>query len=52
MGVAATFPGSRNVSTVYVGLAEALVPPLVNFGLLAAAWLLVAIGMMRRPHVD
>jgi hypothetical protein len=41
-----------HVANVYIGLSETLVPPFVNFGLLAAAWLVVAIGMMRRPHLD
>jgi hypothetical protein len=52
MGVAATLPETVHVSNVYIGLSEAFVPPFVNFGLLSAAWLLVAIGMMRRPHLD
>jgi hypothetical protein len=51
MGVAAT-GGPVAVSNVSVGLSEALVAPLVNFGLLSVAWLLVAIGMMRRPRLD
>ena len=51
MGVAAT-EGPVAVSNVYVGLSEALVAPLVNFGLLSVTWLLVAIGMMRRPRLD
>lgn len=52
MGIAATLPGPVHVSNVYVGLAEAFVPPFVNFGSLAAAWVLVAVGMMRRPRLD
>jgi hypothetical protein len=52
MGVAATLPRPVHVSNVYIGLSEALVPPFVNFGLLAAAWLLVAVGMLRRPRLD
>jgi hypothetical protein len=51
MDVAAT-AGPVAMSNVYVGLSEALVAPLVNFGLLSVAWLLVAIGMMRRPRLD
>jgi hypothetical protein len=51
-GLAAATPGSLNVSSVYMGLSEALAPPFVNFGLLAAAWLLIAIGMTRRPRPD
>ena len=33
----------------YVGMSEALFPAFLNFGFLAVAWLLVAVGMMRRP---
>lgn len=51
MGVA-TEPRPVNLPNVYIGLSEALVPPFVNFGLLAAAWLLVAVGMMRRPRLE
>lgn len=48
MGLAATPPG--NISrAVYAGLSEALVPALVNFGLLAVSWVLVTLGMLRRP---
>jgi hypothetical protein len=35
------------MSNVYRGLSESLVPALVNFGLLAVAWVLVAAGMLR-----
>jgi hypothetical protein len=52
MGIATTLPLSVHVPTVYIGLSEAFVPPFVNFGLLAAAWLLVAVGMMRRPRLE
>jgi hypothetical protein len=52
MGIAATLPRPVHVPNVYMGLSEALVPPFLNFGLLAAAWLLVAVGMMRRPRLD
>ena len=34
----------------YVGMSEALFPAFLNFGFLAVAWLLVAVGMMRRPE--
>ncbi|MGH9309185.1 MAG: hypothetical protein ACRD1U_07415 [Vicinamibacterales bacterium] len=47
LGIAASptpLPGGA-----YVGMAEAMVPAFVNFGFLAAAWLLVAAGMWRRP---
>jgi hypothetical protein len=52
MHMGATLPGPINVGSVYVGFAEALVAPFFNFGLLAVAWLLVAIGMMRGPRLD
>ena len=52
IGVAATLPQPVHVPNVYVGLSEALVPLLVNFGLLAIAWLLVAVGMTRRARVE
>ena len=35
--------------SVYAGVSEALVPAFVNFGVLSASWLLVAVGMWRRP---
>ena len=50
-GIAATLPQTVHAPNVYIGLAESLVPLLVNFGILAIAWLLVAAGMARRPHV-
>ena len=50
--VAATLPDPINVGSVYVGLSEALVAPLFNFGLLAVAWLLVAVGMVRGPRLE
>jgi hypothetical protein len=52
MGVAAELPRPVHVAAVYIGLSEALVAPFVNFGFLAAAWLLVAVGMMRRPRLE
>ena len=48
MGLAASQPDQTVMRAVYPGLAEALVPAFVNFGCLAAAWLLVAAGMLRR----
>jgi hypothetical protein len=45
-GLAASgHPGGGNV---YMGMSEALVPAFLNFGLLSASWLLVAVGMWRR----
>ena len=52
MGIAATVLQPVPMGSVYTGLSEALVPPFVNFGLLAGAWLLVAVGMMRRPRLE
>lgn len=48
-GIAAT-PEAIDRSRAYMGLSESLVPAFVNFGLLAAAWLLVATGMLRRAE--
>ncbi len=50
MNIGTTLPQPVHVAGVYVGLAESFVAPLFNFGLLAVAWLLVAIGMVRRPR--
>jgi hypothetical protein len=47
-GTAATPDGRLPVSSVYQGVAESLTVGFVCFGLLAAAWLLVAVGMLRR----
>ena len=46
--VAAALPGRIDMARVYVGLAEAFLTVFVSFGFLAAAWLLVAAGMLRR----
>lgn len=54
MGIAVTLTQAKPVASVpslYVGLAEALVPMFVNAGVLAVSWLLVAVGMMRPPRV-
>ena len=50
-GVAATPDGRLPVSAVYQGIAESLTVGFVCFGLLAAAWLLVAVGMLRHVAV-
>jgi hypothetical protein len=52
MGVAATLPRPLDVPSVYVGVSEALVPAFFNFGLLAVSWLIVAVGMTRRPRLE
>jgi hypothetical protein len=51
-GIAATPDGSISVASVYRGIAESLTVGFVCFGCLAAAWLLVAVGMLRRGNVD
>ena len=40
--------GGVDMPRVYAGLAETFVPVFVSFGFLAVAWLLVAVGMLRR----
>jgi hypothetical protein len=47
-GIAATPEGHRNVASVYRGMASSLTVGFVSFGLLAAAWMLVAVGGLRR----
>ena len=50
-GIAATPEGHLPASRVSQGIAESLTVGFVCFGLLAVAWLLVAIGMLRRVAV-
>ena len=40
--------GHLPVATFYRGIAESLTVGFVSFGLLAAAWMLVAVGVLRR----
>ena len=47
-GIAATPDGHLAVADVYRGVAESLIVGFVSFGLLAAAWMLVAVGGLRR----
>lgn len=47
-GIAATPDGHLPTSAMYRGIAESLTVGFVCFGLLAAAWLVVAVGMLRR----
>ena len=47
-GIAATPDGHLAVASLYRGIAESLTVGFVSFGLLAAAWALVAIGGLRR----
>ncbi len=50
-GTAATPDGHLPVPSFYQGIAESLTVGFVCFGLLAAAWLLVAVGIQRRAAV-
>jgi hypothetical protein len=47
-GIAATPNGHLPVASLYRGIAESLTVGFVSFGLLAAAWMLVAVGVLRR----
>ena len=47
-GIAATPDGQLYMRRVYLGIAESLTVGFVSFGLLAAAWMLVAVGGLRR----
>ena len=52
-GIAAPLPQPADgPRIIYIGLSEAFVPLLLNFGFLAVAWLLVALGMTRRPRLE
>jgi hypothetical protein len=45
----AVSPGPNvDMSNVYLGLAETLTPSFISFGMLAASWLLIATGILRR----
>jgi hypothetical protein len=47
-GIAATPDGILPTANLYRGIAESLTVGFVSFGLLAAAWMLVAVGGLRR----
>ena len=49
---AATPDGHLPVPTLYRGIAESLTVGFVSFGLLAAAWMLVAVGGLRRHEIS
>ena len=49
-GLAATPEGHIDTQSFYMGLAETLMVGFVCFGFLSAAWVLVAVGMMRREY--
>ena len=44
--------GHLPAANVYHGIAESLIVGFVSFGLLAAAWLLVAVAVLRRGNAD
>jgi hypothetical protein len=46
--IPATSDGHLPVASLYRGIAESLTVGFVSFGLLAAAWMLVAVGGLRR----
>ena len=47
-GTAATPDGHLAMASLYRGIAESLTVGFVSFGLLAAGWMLVAVGALRR----
>ena len=49
--MAATPTGQLEIPAVYRGLAETLTVGFVCFGFLSAAWLLIAVGMLRRGDI-
>ena len=50
--VAAAPDGHLPVASLYRGVAESLTIGFVTFGLLGAAWILVAVGVLRRDGPD
>jgi hypothetical protein len=50
--IPATPDGHLLTANIYQGIAESLVVGFVSFGLLAVAWLLVAVAVMRRGRVE
>ena len=49
--MAATPTGQLEIPAVYRGLAETLTVGFVCFGFLSTAWLLIAVGMLRRGYI-
>ena len=49
--IAATPDGHLPMASLYRGIAESFTVGFVCFGLLAAAWMLVAVGMLRRQRL-
>ena len=50
--IPATPDGHVPVADFYRGLSESLTVGFVSFGLLAAAWMLVAVGVLRRQAIS
>jgi hypothetical protein len=50
--IPATPDGHLPVASLYRGIAESLTVGFVSFGLLAAAWMLVAVGGLRRHAIS
>jgi len=46
--LADTAAGGADMPRLYAGRAETFLPAFVSFGFLAVAWLLIAVGMLRR----
>ena len=51
-GIAATPDGHVPSAPLWLGIATSLITGFVCFGFLAAAWVLIAVGMHRRGNVD
>jgi hypothetical protein len=51
-GIAATPDGHLPSAALWQGIATSLITGFVSSGFLAAAWVLVAVGMFRRGNVD
>ena len=51
-GIPATASGQLPAGTLYFGVAESLSVGFVSFGLLAVAWMLVAVGGLRRHAIS
>ena len=51
-GIAATPDGHVPNAALWRGIATSLITGFVCFGFLAAAWMLIAVGMFRRGNVD
>ena len=56
IAVLASFPATPNghlpTASLYRGIAESLTVGFASFGLLAAGWVLVAVGLLRRHAIS